>query len=77
MPYPHRALRTEDYLYIRNFAPDRTPMGDAGNLDTPMKELETVTFTSYACRTRGSLVSTSIVSPVSGSINLARPMSGS
>jgi arylsulfatase A-like enzyme len=27
-PYPHRALRTKDFLYIRNFAPDRYPMGD-------------------------------------------------
>jgi arylsulfatase A-like enzyme len=28
LPYPHRALRTADFLYIRNFAPDRFPMGD-------------------------------------------------
>ncbi|MCA9213095.1 MAG: sulfatase [Planctomycetales bacterium] len=27
-PYPHRALRTKDYLYIVNFRPDRWPMGD-------------------------------------------------
>lgn len=27
-PYPQRALRTKDYLYIRNFAPDRYPLGD-------------------------------------------------
>ena len=27
LPYPHRALRTGDFLYIRNFAPDRWPMG--------------------------------------------------
>ncbi len=27
LPYPHRALRTADFLYIRNFAPDRWPMG--------------------------------------------------
>ena len=26
-PYPMRALRTADFLYIRNFAPDRWPMG--------------------------------------------------
>jgi len=26
--YPQRALRTEQYLYIRNFAPDRWPAGD-------------------------------------------------
>jgi N-sulfoglucosamine sulfohydrolase len=28
LPYPHRALRTQDFLYIRNFAPERWPMGD-------------------------------------------------
>jgi arylsulfatase A-like enzyme len=28
LPYPHRALRTKDFLYIRNFQPDRYPMGD-------------------------------------------------
>ena len=27
LPYPMRALRTKDFLYIRNFAPDRWPMG--------------------------------------------------
>ncbi|WP_157679340.1 sulfatase family protein [Methylovulum psychrotolerans] len=27
LPYPARALRTARYLYIRNFAPDRWPMG--------------------------------------------------
>ena len=28
LPYPQRALRTKDYLYVRNFAPDRYPLGD-------------------------------------------------
>jgi uncharacterized sulfatase len=28
LPYPMRALRTKDFVYIRNFAPDRTPAGD-------------------------------------------------
>ncbi|MBL9208023.1 MAG: sulfatase [Opitutaceae bacterium] len=28
LPYPMRALRTGDFLYIRNFEPDRAPMGD-------------------------------------------------
>jgi N-sulfoglucosamine sulfohydrolase len=28
LPYPMRALRTKDFVYIRNFAPERTPMGD-------------------------------------------------
>lgn len=27
-PYPQRALRTKDFLYVRNFAADRWPMGD-------------------------------------------------
>jgi N-sulfoglucosamine sulfohydrolase len=27
LPYPQRALRTPDFLYIRNFAPERWPMG--------------------------------------------------
>jgi uncharacterized sulfatase len=35
LPYPVRALRTQDFLYVRNFKPDRWPMGDpkaaAGN----------------------------------------------
>ncbi len=29
LPYPMRALRTKDFVYIRNFMPDRPPMGDA------------------------------------------------
>jgi arylsulfatase A-like enzyme len=28
LPYPQRALRTQDFLYIINFEPDRWPMGD-------------------------------------------------
>ena len=35
LPYPQRAIRTERYLYIRNFAPDRWPMGDPRGLDDP------------------------------------------
>ncbi|HVW35975.1 MAG TPA: sulfatase, partial [Pirellulales bacterium] len=27
LPYPQRALRTNDFLYIRNFKPDRWPLG--------------------------------------------------
>ena len=30
LPYPHRAIRTDDFLYIRNFKPDRWPEGDPG-----------------------------------------------
>ncbi|MHC4144489.1 MAG: hypothetical protein ACYSUD_06885 [Planctomycetota bacterium] len=35
--YPGRAIRTDDYLYIRNFEPDRWPGGDPplfGDIDT-------------------------------------------
>jgi arylsulfatase A-like enzyme len=28
LPYPQRALRTKEHLYIINFKPDRWPMGD-------------------------------------------------
>lgn len=30
LPYPMRALRTRDFVYIRNFTPDRWPMGAPG-----------------------------------------------
>jgi len=29
LPFPMRALRNRDFIYIRNFAADRSPMGDA------------------------------------------------
>lgn len=35
LPYPQRAIRTRDYLYIRNFAPDRWPMGTAPGFGLP------------------------------------------
>ena len=38
LPYPQRAIRTKDFLYIRNFAPDRWPMGDPKGLDDPAAE---------------------------------------
>ncbi|MBD2703961.1 sulfatase [Spirosoma sp. BT702] len=33
--YPMRAIRTKDYLYIRNFRPDRMPAGDESMPNTP------------------------------------------
>jgi arylsulfatase A-like enzyme len=33
LPYPQRALRTKDYLYIINFKPARWPMGNPYHLD--------------------------------------------
>jgi len=35
LPYPQRALRTKDFLYIINFEPDRWPMGDPAGMDDP------------------------------------------
>lgn len=35
LPYPMRAIRTKDFLYIRNFAPDRWPVGDPHGLENP------------------------------------------
>jgi len=32
LPYPQRALREKDFIYIINFEPDRWPMGDPINL---------------------------------------------
>ncbi|MEW6160403.1 MAG: sulfatase [Verrucomicrobiota bacterium] len=51
LPYPMRALRTRDYLYIRNFEPDRWPMGapyavTETSAPTPL-ELETNTRVAF------------------------------
>lgn len=50
-PYPQRALRTKDYLYIRNFKPERTPLGDAigvSEVSTPsIEELEKNTYAAF------------------------------
>lgn len=52
VPYPQRALRTKDLLYIRNFAPDRWPMGDPGAVADekapPQEELEQNTRIAFA-----------------------------
>ena len=51
-PYPQRALRTKDFLYIRNFAPDRYPLGDPKTVtatSTPdLKAVENATYTAFA-----------------------------
>lgn len=53
LPYPQRAIRTDQHLFIINFEPDRTPMGDgpdlAGN-DSTMPNSEALrenTFAAY------------------------------
>jgi arylsulfatase A-like enzyme len=33
LPYPQRAIRTQDFLYIINFHPERYPLGDPYGLD--------------------------------------------
>ncbi|MEI7728605.1 MAG: sulfatase [Verrucomicrobiota bacterium] len=52
LPYPHRAIRTPDFLYVRNFMPDRWPMGSPGLVtDTeapPASVLEHNTFAAFA-----------------------------
>lgn len=51
LPYPQRAIRTLDYLYIVNFKPDRWPMGDPYNLDQNSSpswdDLENNTFVTF------------------------------
>jgi N-sulfoglucosamine sulfohydrolase len=51
LPYPQRAIRTEDYLYIRNFKPDRWPAGNPYNIsetETPSEDaLTNDTFVTY------------------------------
>jgi arylsulfatase A-like enzyme len=49
LPYPQRALRTDDFLYIRNFRPERWPMGDPYDLtDAAAPGLELMTQETYA-----------------------------
>jgi arylsulfatase A-like enzyme len=52
LPYPHRALRTKDFLYIRNFAPERWPMGApnfTNRAEMPaLEEIEKTTFVTFA-----------------------------
>ncbi len=37
LPYPQRAIRNKDFLYIINFKPDRFPLGDPKGLDDESK----------------------------------------
>ncbi len=51
LPYPQRAIRTADYLYIINFEPDRNPLGDPHHLDSEnppsAEELTNSTFVAF------------------------------
>jgi N-sulfoglucosamine sulfohydrolase len=49
LPYPQRSLRTRDYLYIRNFMPDRWPLGEPrGVTDTSAPSEEELSHFTYA-----------------------------
>lgn len=48
LPYPQRAIRTGDFLYIRNFAPDRWPMGQPAEAQPLPKDAEKNTFATFA-----------------------------
>ena len=50
-PYPQRAIRTADHLYIINFKPDRWPLGDPYDLDSDKPP----TATELTENTRASL----------------------
>jgi uncharacterized sulfatase len=53
LPYPQRAIHTEDFLYIRNFKPERWPMGTAAGYGKPRgpfpsaEDLENDTFGAF------------------------------
>ncbi len=52
LPFPERSIRTRDFLYIRNFAPDRWPMGTPTGLGNAATEpsfdkLENNTFAAF------------------------------
>lgn len=49
LPYPQRSIRTKDFLYIRNFKPDRWPLGSpVGVTDTSEPDAKTLESETYA-----------------------------
>lgn len=52
LPYPMRGLRTKEFLYIRNFEPERFPLGDAPKVSEEsaplLQELENDTYAAFA-----------------------------
>ena len=46
-PYPSRALRTADFLLIRNFKPDRSPMGDVFDREATPEQLLRDHYVAY------------------------------
>ncbi len=51
LPYPQRAIRTDDFLYVRNFKPDRWPEGAPFKITDdsapPRQQLENNTFVTF------------------------------
>ena len=52
LPYPQRAIRTKEFLYIYNFEPERWPMGTPNgvydaDVDIPYEQLENNTFVAF------------------------------
>ena len=45
--FPMRAVRTQDYLYIRNFEPSRAPAGDASVKTWTAEQIATLVYTDY------------------------------
>jgi N-sulfoglucosamine sulfohydrolase len=45
--FPMRALRTKEYLYIRNFEPSRAPAGDASVKTWTAAQIATLVYTDY------------------------------
>lgn len=49
-PYPQRAIRTKDHLYIYNFEPDRWPMGVPGAIaEGELPSTEVLSNDTFAC----------------------------
>jgi N-sulfoglucosamine sulfohydrolase len=52
LPYPQRALRTREFLYIRNLAPERWPLGTPHRVTETsvpgQEELESETYAAFA-----------------------------
>ncbi len=52
LPYPQRSLRTPEFLYVRNFRPDRWPLGypvAVTDTNAPTQEdLESLTYVAFA-----------------------------
>lgn len=49
LPYPMRSLRTPDWVYVRNFAPDRWPMGSPDSTgEAKNGDIESNTMVTFA-----------------------------